>query len=34
VDLFDVHETLVTDLREDDGPFGEIADVLSGEDKQ
>jgi hypothetical protein len=34
VDLFDVHETLVTDLCEDDGPFGEIADVLSGEDKQ
>jgi hypothetical protein len=30
----DVHETLVTDLREDDGPFGEIAEVLSGEDKQ
>jgi hypothetical protein len=33
-DLSDVHEALVEDLREDNGPFGEIADVLYGEDQQ
>jgi hypothetical protein len=34
VDVFAVHEALVADLREDAGPFGEIAEVLYGEDKQ
>jgi hypothetical protein len=34
VDVFDVHETLVADLREDAGPFGEIAEVLYDEDNQ
>jgi hypothetical protein len=34
VDVFAVHEALVADLREDDGPFGEIADVLAGEGTQ
>jgi hypothetical protein len=33
VDLSDVDEALVEDLREDDGPFGEIAEVLYGENK-
>ena len=27
VDVFDVHDTLVDDIREDEGVFGEIAEV-------
>lgn len=34
VDVFAVHEAVVADLRRDNGPFGEIAEVLYGEDKQ